>query len=88
MEAAAIGKILETFGLPVGIIAVLGALIWQLVGHITKNTVPMSVYTKTCEMQKSLEGALSKTTDAVNEQTSATNTTNELIRILVGRETS
>jgi len=86
MDAGAVGTLLETLGLPLGIIATLVALIWFLVTHIVKNTVSTDVYNRTCDDQKTLEQALAQTTSAIGELAAATVTTNELVRIIVRRE--
>lgn len=86
MEVTAIGTLLESLGLPIGIIAILAALVWFLVSHIIKNTVPSGVYNRTCDDQKKLEEASTAMSDAIRELAIAHNTTNELIRLLVGRE--
>lgn len=86
VEVTAIGSLLETLGLPVGIIAILATLVLFLVSHILKNTVPSGVYNRTCEDQKKLEEASAQMSDAIRELAMAHNTTNELIRFLVGRE--
>ena len=86
VEVTAIGTLLESLGLPLGIIAILAALVWFLVSHIIKDTVPAPVYNRTCDDQKKLEEASAQMSDAIRELAMAHNTTNELIRFLVGRE--
>ena len=86
MEVTAISTLLESLGLPIGIIAILAALVWFLVSHIIKNTVPAQVYNRTCDNQQKLEDASAQMSDAIRELAMAHNTTNELIRFLVGRE--
>jgi hypothetical protein len=88
MGVETIGTILENFGLPLGIIVILVALVWFLISHILKSTVPSDVYGRTCEDQKKLESAITQMSEAVRELTVAHNATTELVRVLVGRDRS
>lgn len=86
MEPTAAGTLLESLGMPLGLVAILTALLWYLINHITRNTVSASVYAQTCDNQRNLERAIAEMGEAVRELAVAHVATNELIRVLVGRD--